>query len=360
MKNNIIYLLLPLFLLSCSKKPAETPRQPQQLQNQQNFPKAVIPFYATIVETAESKEISAITNQARALFQAKDYDGLDAYARKLRNSKECYDGGAWKFYFVYCGLDLSEKASDAEWSTHFAALQDWINARPDSITARVAMANELVNYAWKARGDDWAENVTAEGWKLFNQRLNQAVQVLNEAKPLKEQCPYWWSVMLGADLGLPIDRSQYDATFEEATRTWPEYKPYYYRRAYYLLPRWNGTEGEWEDDLEKSANRTGGEEGDLLYARVVWCMHQSHVFTNIFTESKLSWSRVDKGFDTMEKQFPNSLAAESEHAYLAVLARDAKAARKQFVKLNGKLDLSVWSSQEKFMRFAFWAYSTEK
>jgi hypothetical protein len=162
---------------------------------------------------------------------------------------------------------------------------------------------------------------------------------------------------LTTQLGLPTERSQYDATFEEATRNWPDYSPYYCRRALYLLPRWNGTEGEWESNLEKSADRIGGEEGDLLYARVVWSMHQSHVYKNIFRENELSWPRVNKGFEIMEAQFQDSLAAKSEHAYLAALAGDAGTSRKYFDELGGRVDLSVWNSQGDFQRFATWAYS---
>jgi hypothetical protein len=337
MKNKIVWLLLPLILFGCSKK-------------------ASIPFAVTIVETVEAKEVNDITNQAKDLFQAKDYDGLDALARKLRNSKECYASGTWKICFVYDSVDLSEEASDTEWTAHLAALQDWINARPDSITARVAMAKNLVSYAWKARNDDWADKVTEEGWQLFNQRLNQAVKVLNEARPLNEKCPYWWFVLLTTDLGLSPERSQYDVTFDEATRAWPNYMYYYNDRAYYLLPRWHGTEGEWESDLEKSADRIGGEEGDLLYARVVWYMHQTHFYKNIFTECKLSWPRVDKGFQVIEKQFPNSLAAKSERAYLAVLACDVQDVRKYIDQLEGRVDLVIWKSQDTFLYAADWAY----
>jgi hypothetical protein len=318
----------------------------------------VIPSAITVVETLESKEIRSITNRAGAFFQAKDYDGLEAFTRKLRDSKECYDSGAWKVYFVYVGLEIPKEASDAEWTAHLAALHDWIDSRPDSITARVALANELVNYAWKGRGDGLADTVTDEGWQLFNERLNEAVEVLNKATPLKEQCPYWWTVKLETDLGLSTERSQYDATFEQATHVWPDYDPYYNHRAYYLLPRWNGTEGEWESDLEKSADRVGGPQGDLLYARVVWWMHRTHSFSNIFTECQISWPRVNRGFDVMEKQFPDSLAAKSEHAYLAIQARDVTVARKEFDKIEYKIDLSVWPSREKFDAFMIYSYGS--
>jgi hypothetical protein len=158
---------------------------------------------------------------------------------------------------------------------------------------------------------------------------------------------------------LSTERSQYDATFEEATHAWPDYTPYYNHRAWYLMPRWYGTEGEWESDLEKSADQKGGDEGDLLYARVVWYMHQSHSFSNIIKECNLSWPRVDKGFEVMEKRFPSSLAVKSEHAYLAVLARDATVARKQFDQLQGRLDSSVWTAPARFFVFAYWTYSPD-
>ena len=165
--------------------------------------------------------------------------------------------------------------------------------------------------------------------------------------------------MLLTNLGLGAERSQYDSTFEEATHAWPDYAHYYSRRAWYLMPRWYGTEGEWESDLAKSAERKGGGDGDLLYARAVWCMHQCRIFTNIFTECNLSWPRVDKGFLVMEKQFPKSLAAKSEHAYLAVLARDSTVARKQFDQIHGQMDLTVWHTPAKFATFAWWTYSAD-
>lgn len=358
MKIKILCLLLPVMLFGCTKKAADVPasREPTNLL----AALGVVPgkaFSLQSFETAETKEMNDISNRAEILLLAKDYDGLDALARKLRDSKECYGGGTWKFYYVYAGLDLPEGTSNTEWTVRLAALQDYINARTNSITARVALANDLVDYAWKARGDGWADTVTDEGWRLFGERLNEAVKVLNQAQSLKEQCPYWWSVLLITDLGLQAERSQYDATFEHATQVWPDYAPYYARRAWYLLPRWHGTEGEWESDLEKSADRKGGDAGDLLYARVVWCMHQSHIFTNIFKENNLSWQRVNRGFDVIEKQFPNSLAARSEHAWLAVLARDATVARKEFDQIHGQMDSSVWPNPAKFAACAYWAYT---
>jgi len=85
-------------------------------------------------------------------------------------------------------------------------------------------------------------------------------------------------------------------------------------------------------------------------------MQQTGMFTNIFNESNLSWPRIDRGFAAIEERFPDSLAAVSEHAHLAVLARDKTVARKCFDRTKGKIDLSVWRSPQHFMQFAYWAY----
>ena len=48
----------------------------------------------------------------------------------------------------------------------FAVLQ---NCAPDSSLALTTKGAFYVNYAWDARGGDWAKNVTDKGWKLFNE-----------------------------------------------------------------------------------------------------------------------------------------------------------------------------------------------
>lgn len=257
---------------------------------------------------------------------------------------------------IYDGLVLQDDDPDTNWTARLAALNDWINARPDSITARVAMANELVSYAWKARGSDYADKVSDASWKLFFHRLNEADDVLNDAKALKEQCPCWWETMLEADLGAQVGRGDYNRTFKAAIKAWPDYVSFYTDRAYYLLPRWYGADGEWERDLKESADKVGGENGDMLYAQVVWGIQQYSISTNLMREYQLSWDRVNAGLGVIEKHFPNSLAVKNEGARLAVLAGDEQAAKKFFGQTHGEIDLACWDSKDDFIQFADWVY----
>jgi len=369
MKNKIICLLLPLFLLSCSKKSASdstTPSQPESTteingmaDNKDITASPTLPFQVTEVwPDAESKDMDDIDDQVVALIKDRDFDSLDELAAKLRASKEAYANGLWKLSEVYASLVPPDEAAKDEWENRMADLHDWVDAKPDSINARVALAYFLASYAWNARGGGYANTVKDDDWKLFNERLNEAMDVLKEAKNLnlKEPCPVYWSTMMKAALGLQLDRNQFDDIFNQAIDNTPVYVPIYRQRAVYLMPRWDGSEGELESDLEKSADRIGGDDGDMLYAQVVWNIHTSASSDNVFKENNFSWPRVNRGFAAIEKRFPDSLAAISEHAYLAAYAGDDETTREYLKKTEGKADLAVWYYKNEYIRVANWAF----
>src|ERR1700734_767994 len=100
MKNKIIYLLLPLLLLSCSTKTAsdlssESPTKINGMPpNQDITASSALPFQViTVWPDGESEETKDIKAQVETLLKAKDYDQLEELAAKLRTSKECYANG---------------------------------------------------------------------------------------------------------------------------------------------------------------------------------------------------------------------------------------------------------------------------
>lgn len=274
-----------------------------------------------LFQFARAYTTNLIGEQALGLLQIKEYDKLDALAAKLRLSREHFADGVWQLASVYDGLTPLNSESDMVWDDRIEAIGLWATARPESVTARVAWADVLVAYAWKARGGGEVETVTPQSWRLFFQRLSQAVTILKAARSLNEKCPVYWSVMMRAALGLQAKRLQFDGIFDEATKSEPDYATYYFRRAIYLLPRWYGREGEWESDLARSADKLGGENGDMLYAQVVWNLNQGYSGVP-FPDGNLSWKRVDSGFEVIEKHFPDALEARMERAYLACLAQN--------------------------------------
>jgi hypothetical protein len=218
MKTKLFFFLPLLLWLTGSNVSAQPLPQVKQTQSQPTLSATGLPFQINMVETAEVKEQKAIANQAVTLLKAKGYDKLDALAAKYRSSKECYADGTWKLWFVYDALTPSVQASNAEWENRFTEITNWMLAKPDSIAAQVALANNWVAYAWKARGSGETNTVSREGWQLFGQRLIKALGVLKTAKYVKEKCPAYYSVLMRAALGLQAKRPQFTAIFNEAIR----------------------------------------------------------------------------------------------------------------------------------------------
>lgn len=357
MKGKFILFLIPFLWLGSAKQ-----SEAQLATNQTSLG---LPFEVTEVETPEAQEQEAIGNDAISFLATKNYDKLEALAARYRSSKEQYANGDWKLEFLYKSLDSIDHDSERiwgnpnmVWASRMQEIQGWIDARPDSITARITMASFLRNYAWRARGGGYANTVSDEAWHRFSDRLNQAAVVLAGAKSLNEKCPFYWSSAMGLGLGLQVTKAQFNDLFKEAIQAEPDFEDYYSLRAVFLLPRWYGSEGEWEKDLTQSANKLGGDNGDMLYARVVWDIHHYDTSSNVFDENPgISWDRVDRGFEVIEKRFPNSLAAKNEGAYLAFLAEDKQKARDYFTQTQGKVDLSVWTSEAKFTDCANWAFA---
>ena len=152
MKLNTISLVILLLFFGGASKGTQT----QPIRWASLEPGMRLPFNLTVVESAVTKEISQITNKALTYLDARDYDKLDGYAAALRTSKESWATGSLKLGNLYAAFNPPSEAPDADWERSLTALQGWILARPNSITARVALASVLVEYAWKARGSGWA------------------------------------------------------------------------------------------------------------------------------------------------------------------------------------------------------------
>ena len=123
---------------------------------------------------------SSDTNVARAysetalkMVKDKKYAELDCFADRVRSGKERLPDGRWKLDVFYSGLAspvvYSVHATEEDWNVHLKALRKWTLAKPKSITARVALAEALIGYAWFARGNGLADTVSNSGWKLFGE-----------------------------------------------------------------------------------------------------------------------------------------------------------------------------------------------
>ncbi len=292
--------------------------------------------------------------EMRKLLLAGRYDSLDYIARGLREQRTRWPNGFWKLrsFYVYGFEEPDQETSETQWRGLLGGLTQWVRST-GSVTAHVALAEALAGYAWHARGDGYASEVTEAGDLLFRRRLAEAESVLVAAARLPDYCPGWASAMQRVALGQGWDRARYDSLFTQAIAADPSYELYYETRAVWLLPRWNGEAGEWERDAEQVATRLGSPEGDAIYARIVW--HLARYYQNVFDDASASWERTARGYEQLIRTYPHSLELQSQFALLATQAKDPDRAHTMFERMGSRIDPEIWRTRERFIAIRDWS-----
>jgi len=300
-----------------------------------------------IDEMAQRFEFS---KQIENLVKAEKFNELDSIAENLRNTKSRWIGGYKKLATFYEVVGAAQGSwNDGERQRYFEILQKWVETKPDSLTARIALAKFYILYAWFARGGGWANEVTQEGWMLMEERLATARQVLEEAEKMPAKDPELYCCFLTLALGQSWNQKEMEAVFKKGVTIDPTYSPLYVEKAAYLLPRWHGEQGEWAKFAEEAVEMTKETEGTSFYARIVWEIIALHEGTaefeldkGIFTRSGLSWPKLKQGFEDMERLYPKSLRTANAFCWCAYLAEDWETTRQLFTRIGDRLDKGIW------------------
>ena len=301
---------------------------------------------AAIQAGEDQNDIRALNNYQAAmaqLLEQEKFADLDCLADTARSHKEKFPGGFWKLHILYAGIEEPQlHPTEDDWQEHLARLQRWVSARPASITARIALAGAYVDYAWVARGNGFSDSVSASGWRLFEERMQKAKDILDDAESLPAKCPEWYEVMQSVAQGQSWEPERAHALFQQAVDFEPGY--YYYYRGYanFILPQWHGEEGDSERFAQESADRVGGAQGDILYLQIAANLI-CHCKGDESTLKRLSWPRLQKGFSALEKQSGSSLAYMNLLAYTAVKESDSIVADQFFHRIGDNNDEKLWA-----------------
>jgi hypothetical protein len=307
--------------------------------------------------SADIHALHDFTDAAARLLKEEKFEELDCLADHARSGKERLPGGLWKVHLLYLGLrqpvPYPVHATQEDWTDLLQRLQRWAGARPESITARVALALAHLEYASDARGSGYASTVSQSGWKLFEERTAEAKRILTEASKLATKCPEWYVAMqmVSQNQSWPVTEAR--ALFEEANKFEPEYYTYARDLASYLLPKWSGEPGDAEKFVQEIADRIGGDKGDILYFQVAAA---DYVICGCKDNPQLSWDRIKRGFEASEKHYGVSMVNLNRIAYLASYfgERDPVYAVKVFKRIGDQWDAESWRSHEDFEQIKQW------
>ena len=206
------------------------------------------------------KEETAFSTRVRTQMEQENFLVLDSVAAAERAGRTRFAGGGWKLNAFYAAVEspkVKPPATEAEWADTLDRLKRWAAQRPESVTAKVALAYGYLNYAWQARGNGDAASVTAEGGRLMQQRLKLAETELG----IDAKCPEWYYVMLQMGRLKGWEPDDLTAMLQRAITYEPEFYYSYQEVARSLTPKWHGKEGDVEkfaEDVSQQGRRQSG------------------------------------------------------------------------------------------------------
>ena len=283
---------------------------------------------------------------------AEKFDELDRMADGYRLYKTRVPGGAWRLRQFYTVLDAPQ-LTDKDSVEHITHLQHWMTARPNSITARVALATSLHRWAWVARGNGLANTVTPEGWRLFKERAQEALVVLQGSQDMQPMCPQWYSEMMTVGLALNWDGNREKEIFDRGVQFEPGYFYLDEQYANYLLPKWDGKPGEAVAFAKDAADRLGGDGGDELYFEIAPVLIKRG--NGSFPVKEMDWARIQRGAQVVVTKYGSINRIPNELAFMAYKFNDAAVARQQFALIGDRWAIGVWRDRQFFDRIRDWA-----
>jgi hypothetical protein len=299
------------------------------------------------------KEYEQYRQQVLQKFLNKDFSWIDHEAHRVRTNKERLPGGYWKLRALYGALEnpaAGDRASDGEWEDWFQALAAWSQSQPNSVTAKVAEAAAWKKYAWEARGDGYGGSVSETAWQEFRNRLKRASDVLSQAVPLQEHCPYWYETAIWVGMGQGMDHAILERIFKAGVALEPTFYYLYQSKASYLLPRWGGNEGDWERFADDSALAVGGNQGDIIFF-TIYSQMLSLDGMALMNNHQQAVPHLIAGFRSIEKLYGSSRHRLNEVCLFASFSNELQASAEFFQRIGDDYDPEVWKSKQTFEIF---------
>ena len=280
----------------------------------------------------------------------RNFPKLESEAQNDRMTRTRFVGGVWKlneFYLAAGRLRRGDPSTDASWNALLTTLKVWVSAYPNSATARIALAQAYVNYAWEGRGEASASDTSEQQWQAMRERAQIARSTLIEAASLEEKCPYWYEAMQHVAHLQGWKTFEARELMEQAILFEPHYYHFYREYAYFLEPRWYGTPGEAEAFAEDISNRLGEKEGTFIYfeiASLLTCQcnpEPGHM-------EQLSWPKIKQGYQSLNELYGVSNLKLNRYAHMALLAGDRDAARQAFLRIGDRWNPDTWDTKANF------------
>jgi hypothetical protein len=219
--------------------------------------------------------------------------------------------------------------------------RDFNEADPKNPVRTELDGNFHVTDAWNARGGGYANTVTDQGGKLFDERLAKAAAIL---EPFYTQYPNELGTchaMMNVELGQGQGRDRMELWFKRAITIDPNRFEAYQDKEWYLQPRWYGT----VDDIKQFGQECVSTQNWGAKIPMVYCIGLSEASDDsgtIYTDPAV-WATVEKVYRTYLGRYPQAIFFRTNFAKHAFDGGHFDVAKEQLKILGDDWDRAVLS-----------------
>lgn len=299
-----------------------------------------------VVKPTPEQAVQADRAQWRQLLAEGNYAELERIANELRAKRSKYANGRgkdWKFYWIPL-KDNHHAMSEEDYRQAFIKVEAWLQATPDSVAARLMLANLYHHYAFLARGGAYAAETADEKLRMFTERSQKARQYLDEiaADPThvdnvhrRLQIETAKGIGEKPDIQLVYDGLQSDPLNMELV----------HGMAICLLPRWYGDPGELEEFADEIVRRTERDCGAFQYLTVVMATKE-FLKEYVLLEHEFNIDQIRQSLKDALRLYPEASEYRDEAAQLLYLSGDVAGAIEELEQIKDHPSLKQWEYAE--------------
>jgi hypothetical protein len=205
----------------------------------------------------------------------------------------------------------------------------------------------LIKYAWDARGSGWANSVTPDGQKLFQERLGDARTTLTKAWEADPSDPSPAASLITVEMGDGGSRKEMEKWFDRARRADPADSEAYAAKIEFIQPKWHGEPEDLLRFAQECLRRGKPDSAELFFGVYAYdefgqmLGNQRDAQGRTFYEHPEFWKAVQAVYEPYLKAHPTSLGHRAEYVKFAFRAGKFDIAAREWEVLGNDAPLDA-------------------
>jgi len=265
-------------------------------------------FFLPVESCLAAADVSSdLSDKAEALLKSGQFSALDSMAHDLQQKNARFPGGDPQIYTFYMALGAIKDGNCgcSKGTIPFVVKQKeaakWLAADPSSPVAHLAMAMLWINYAWAARGGDYAPLVTSQKFRDYHDRLETANGYVANVDPATNLFLYYERTELAEVTPSPKDAIM--AASEAMVHADLSWFPIYARKAEMLKEKWYGEPGELAQFAKSLLRAPDADIGQTAYAEIATSFVGGIAYNDGFEAIGDDWPALKRAYAAKEKRY---------------------------------------------------------